>query len=144
MLYFLFFFVVMILVNSLSTPVDSDIYCPGDRILYMCTVFSNSEMLELRWIVTFPGRETFIMQLYTNDTERRPVEMLGMNVTARLIEYTFTNDLGVVVSTIELTILQNVLVDGAVLECRSEDLASQNVTVSLYAGKFFPVGIKFL
>ena len=90
-------------------------------------------------MVTFPGQETFIMQLYTNDTERRPVEMLGMNVTARLIEYTFTNDLGVVISTIELTVVQNVLLDGAILECRSEDLASENVTISVNtSGKFQP------
>ena len=62
-----------------------------------------------------------------NDTAS---ELIGNSynvVTVRLIE--FNSDLGRVVSTIELTVLQDVLVDGAVLECRSEDLASQNVTV---------------
>ena len=133
----LLFLAAMIILNSLPPVVSrQDIHCPGDRILYMCTVFSNSEMLELRWIVTFPGQDTFIMQLYANNTASELVEMLEMNVTVRLIE--FNNELGRVVSTIELTVLQDVVVDGTMLECRSDDLASQNVTVSVNtSGDFY-------
>lgn len=126
----LIFLTAMITLESLPPVMTRpDIDCPGDKIFYMCTVFSNSEMLELRWMVTFPGQDTFIMQLFTNDTER--VNVLEMNVTARLLEYTTFNGFRTLVSTIELTVLQDVLVDGAVLECRSEDLDSENVTVSV-------------
>ena len=122
-------YLAIIILNFLPPVVSrQDIHCPGDQILYMCTVFSNSEMLELSWTVTFPEEEAFIIQLYTNDTETRSEDMLEMNVTARLLNYTFS-DIGIVVSSIELTLLQDVLVDGIVLECSSEDLASQNVTV---------------
>ena len=114
----------------------SDIECPGDTIPYRCTVQSNSEMVELRWLVTFPGQDTITMFLYTNDSERNVAMYMPMNLTARLIQPGDDENLA---SEIELTVLQNVSMNGTLLECKSEDLASENETVYVNtAGKILP------
>ena len=112
----------------------SDIECPGDTISYRCTVQSNSEMVQLSWMVTFPGEETITM-LYTNDSEWNVVVYFDMHFTTVLTEYTIDE---LIVSELELTVLQNVSMNGTVLECTSEDLGSENDTVYVNtSGKYF-------
>ena len=88
----------------------------------MCSVQSNSENVELEWLVTFPGQDTIIMILYTNDSERNAVDYLPMNLTARLTQYRMDEG---VESEIVLTVLRNVSMNGTIVECMSEDLASE-------------------
>ncbi len=103
-----------------------DIECPGDTIPYMCSVQSNSETVELRWLITFPEKDTVIMILYTNDSDLNSVNYLPLNLTAGLTQYRIDEN---VESILVLTVLRNVSMNGIVLECQSEDLASENETV---------------
>ncbi len=104
-----------------------DIECPGDTIVYRCSIRSNSETVQLRWLVTFPGQITITI-LYTNNSDQNAVNYLPMNLTARLTQYK-NNEY--VESDIQLTVLRNVSMNGTVLECRSEDLASEHEIVHI-------------
>ena len=120
-----------------------DIVCPGDTLPYMCSIRSNSETIVLNWQITFPGQDTIIMIIFTNETERSVVKHLPMNLTASLTKFEIDED---VESVLVLTVLQGVTLDGTLLECRSGDLASKNKTVYINtSGKFknneFPVFI---
>ena len=104
----------------------NDINCPGDILRYMCSVRSNSEVVQLNWRIYFPGQDTIYMFIYTNESERNVVEYQPMNITARLTQLENNQN---VQSVLELTVLRNVSMNGTLLECRSEELASENVTV---------------
>lgn len=109
-------------------PSRNDIECPGDRLSYMCAVRTNSETVALEWQITFPGQDTIIMIIYTNDSDLNTVEYYPMNLTATLTQFIPNED---VLSTLMLTVLHDDVVDGTLLECRSGDLASKNVTVTV-------------
>ena len=122
-----FILLAMVTITALQRNVSrQDIECPGDTIPYRCSVQSNSETVQLNWMVTFPGQDTIIMVLYTNDSSRNAVTFLPMNLTARLTQYEVDQN---VESELVLTVLQTVPMNGTILECRSEDLASENETV---------------
>ncbi len=119
------FFAATIFVTPLQRNVSrQDIECPGDTLPYMCSIKSNSESMQLRWLVTFPGQDT-IMILYTDGSNLNRVTYLPMNLTARLTQ--FSSGLNVE-SAIELTVLQNVSMNGTVLQCSSK-VAILNETV---------------
>ena len=125
--YFVAFGIAMVTITELQRNNSrNDIECPGDVLQYMCSVRSNSETIELNWRVTFPGLDTIFMFVYTNDSERNVAVYRPMNLTARLTRFEPDQD---VQSVLELTILRNVSMNETLLECRSEDLASENVTV---------------
>ena len=64
--------------------------------------------------------------LYTGDSDQNTVNDLGMNITSILTQYTMKESIE---SEITLTVLQNVSMNGTLLECKSEDLAVSNQTV---------------
>ena len=72
------------------------------------------------WLVTFPGQDAIVM-IYTSDSERNAVDYIGMNITTTLIQYRSDE---YIESEIVLTALQNVPMNGTLLECKSEDLAN--------------------
>ena len=82
-------------------------------------------MVQLEWIITFPGKEAITI-LYTNDSDRNSVDYLLMNITTTLTQYISDRS---VESEIWLMVLRNVSMNGTLLECRSEDLDSENDTV---------------
>ncbi len=92
----------------------------------MCSVQSNSETVQLRWLVTFPGQDT-IMILYTNGSDLNTVNYLDIGITTTLTEYRSDDFIG---SQLILTVLQNLSMNGTLLECRSEDLS--NVSERVY------------
>ena len=102
-----------------------DIECPGDTIPYRCSVSSNSEMVQLRWLVAFPGQDT-ITVLYTSGSTQNAVDYIGANVTSSLLQYRSDE---YIESVIVLTVLQNVSMNGTLLVCKSEDLTSENAGV---------------
>ena len=102
-----------------------DIECPGDTIPYRCSINSNSEAVQLMWRVTFPGQDTITI-VYTNASDQNSSDFLASNVTSRLIQY--RSNIGVE-SEIVLTVLQNVSMNGTLVECRSEDLDNDVVVV---------------
>ena len=102
-----------------------DIECPGDTISYRCSVQSNSETVQLSWMVTFPGQEAITMS-YIDNSYLNSVVLLDVNVSTTLTQYIMDE---FIESEIVLTVLQNISMNGTLLECRSEDLASKNLTV---------------
>ena len=113
-----------LLSRNVSRP---DIECPGDIILFRCSVQSNSETVQLRWLVTFPGEDTITIS-YNNESNLNTLEHHSMNITARLTQYTSDQS---VESELQLTVLQNLSMNGTILVCMSEELASRNVTVTI-------------
>ncbi len=107
-----------------------DIECPGDTIPYMCSVQSNSETVQLRWLITFPGQDA-ITVLYSNDSDQNIMDRvyLDMNITTTLIVYSREDEF--IESELELTVLQNIPMNGTMLECRSEGLDSELRIVSV-------------
>ncbi len=75
----------------------------------------------LMWIVTFP-RQDPISILYTNFSDPQRLDVLDMNVTTVLT----TSD--ILESVLVITVLQNVSMNGTLVECRGEDLGSSVVT----------------
>ena len=114
---------LVLLSRNVSRP---DIECPGDIILFRCSVQSNSETVQLRWLITFPGQDTITIP-YINESNLNTLEHHSMNITARLTQYTSDQS---VESELLLTVLPNVSMNGTILVCMTEDLASRNVTVS--------------
>ena len=104
-----------------------EIECPGDTISYVCSVQSNSETVQLKWLVTFPGLDT-ITFLHVNASDEGMVEYLNMNISSTLIEYRSDE---FIESEIVLTVLQNISMNGTILECQSEHLANQSVIVNV-------------
>lgn len=75
-------------------------------------------MVQLEWIVTFPGQQSFTM-LYTNSSPQNTVDFLGMNVTSILTHYRMDES---IMSNLTIMVLQNVSMNGTLLECKSEEL----------------------
>ena len=122
-------FLAMINVTELSrNNRRSDIECPGDTITYQCTVQSNSETIQLMWTIIFPGQDPIDMIIFTNDSDRNVVNYYPMNLTARLTLFEIDQN---VESELVLTVLQNVSMNGTLLKCSSENLASENATVTV-------------
>ena len=95
--------------NETSAFID----CPGDTIIYNCSVISNSEMVHLTWHVTFPGLLPMNIT-YGNTSLINVPDHLGMNVSATLLRY---EENQYIESVIMFTLLRNVTMNGTHLEC---------------------------
>ena len=102
-----------------------DIECPGDTISYTCSVQSNSETVQLRWLVTFPGQEPIMTPTYSGPSDQ---DVHDMNITTRILQYRRDEFIS---SEIVLTVLQNVSMNGTILECRSENLSNSSAIVTV-------------
>ena len=115
-----------------------DIDCPGDTIQYACSVQSNSETVQLRWRVMFPGQAAITI-LYSNDSNLNATTYLPMNVSTILTHYQADRRIE---SELELTVLRNVSMNGTIIECASEDLDNAtlivNVSTSGKSSRLFP------
>lgn len=114
----------------------SDIECPGDVIPYNCSVWSNSENVQLTWIITFPDQTAFNVTYSSN--YNTSVD-LGMGIITLLTEYVEDQ---YIESLLVLTV-QNVSMNGTQLECKSAALDSMTVTVSINISSK-PLAIQFL
>ena len=131
------FFIASITLISLRPNVSSqDIECPGMTIPYRCSVVSNSETVQLTWLASFPGGEEVTIS-YVDDSTLTMTQDLGLGITSVLTQY--TRDV-FIESEITLTVLQNSM-NGTVLECSTENLAEELVTVyvNISLGEFFVV-----
>ena len=102
-----------------------DIMCPGDMISYRCSVYSNSENVQLMWLVTLP-QENSVMILYNNLSDVNSVNHLSVGITSKLTQ--FTND-QFITSELELSVLRGVSRNGTLIECTSEGLDSESQVV---------------
>ena len=111
----------ILLANVTRSFTRTDIDCPGDTVTYECRVQSNSEMVQLMWLVTFPGQKAITM-FYINDSYVNITSNLGMNISTTLTQYTVDESIE---SKITITVLRNVSMNGTLVECRSEDLGRE-------------------
>ena len=102
----------------------NDIECPGDMILFNCSVQSNSENVQLTWEVTFPDQTTLNITYYNHSGIT--VHDLGLGSSTSLTEYIEDH---YIESTITFTVIQTVQLNGSQLECRSSDLDSETLDV---------------
>ena len=103
-----------------------DIECPGDTIPYICSVASNSEMVQLTWRVTLPGGMTAYIT-YNNTSILNTVDDIGIhNIVTTLTNFTSDEYID---STIVFTVLAGVDLNVTMLECLSEDLDSDSDTI---------------
>ena len=88
---------------------------------------SNSEMVQLTWHVTLPGRITANIT-YDNTSILNTVDDIGINnnIVTTLTNYTSDE---YIQSTIVVTVLADVDLNMTLLECVSEDLDSDSDTV---------------
>lgn len=118
--------VAIILLTTLACSFSrTDIDCPGDSITYRCSIQSNSEMVQLMWLVTLPGQETITM-LFVDGSYINITSYIGMNITTILTQYTMDESIE---SEITLTLLRNVSMNGTLVECKSEDLGREAETL---------------
>ena len=104
----------------------SDIDCPGDTISYNCSVESNSETVELTWVITLPKEVAPINITYDSTSSLNEIDLLDIYVNATLTEY--THDL-YIESLITFTLFEDININGTELQCSSSDLDSVIVEV---------------
>lgn len=96
-----------------------------DIIPYLCFVESNSEAVQLKWLVTFPDNDPITI-LYTSDSNIGSEDHLDLDIVTTLTQYTSDK---FIESKLNLTVLFNVSMNGTLLECRSEDLSTAVDTI---------------
>ena len=102
-----------------------DIECPGDTISYNCSIWSNSETVQLTWRVTLPGEAPMVMT-YDGSSSLNTVDNLGMDISTILTSYMSDQ---YIASSITLTILRGVPMNGSLLECFTERLDDDSDTI---------------
>ena len=114
----------MSLLERNETSLDID--CPGDTIVYNCSILSNSETVHLIWSIDFPGYVPFNLTFDGHSTLNNVVH-LDFNVSATLTEYTLDK---YIESIVTLTLLKNFSMNGTLVKCSIDpDLDSFSVVV---------------
>ena len=133
-MFFLVVFIILVMFSVALVELDQlernvsrlDIECPGDTISYICSVMSNSEMVQLTWRVTLPGGLTANIT-YDDTSILYAVDDIGINnIVTTLTSYTSDE---YIESTIVFTVLADVDLNVTMLECISEDLDSDSDTI---------------
>ena len=120
----------------------SDIDCPGDTISYNCSVESNSETVELTWIITLPNEFAPINITYNSTSLLNQRDQLDIYVNSTLTEYTHDQ---YIETLITFTLFEDVDINGTELQCRSSDLDSVIVEVfaNITGNFFFKLAFKY-
>ena len=93
--------------------------------MYQCSIMSNSETVQLTWHVTLPGM-TPVNITYDNTSVLTVDTNHGNNITTTLMEFVMDT---FIQSSIVFTVLRDVNLNQAVLECTSGDLDSYITTL---------------
>ena len=108
--------------NEISLDID----CPGDTIIYNCSILSNSETVHLTWGINFPGLIPINLTFDGNSVPNNAV-YLDFNVSVTLTEYRSDR---YIESIIILTLLKNFSMNGTLVKCSIDpDLDSSSVIV---------------
>jgi hypothetical protein len=110
----------------LERSVYDSIECPGDKILYNCSVESNSENVQLTWVVTFSDSTTFNKTYYNISDNITDGTMNDLGISTVLTRYVEDQ---YIESLITFTVLDGVHLNGSVLTCRSNALDESSVDV---------------
>lgn len=100
--------------------------CPGDTTSYVCAIDSNTEDLQVTWMVYLPTNETLALT-YNTSSLIGSMESLDENIIVTLTGYDYANDS--IESTLQLTLLKNASMNGTLVECSIHDLHSQTLPV---------------
>ena len=125
-------FVTLSIIEKNSTYNDID--CPGDTILYNCSIESNSENIHLTWTIKFPG---FVPIEITYNSTSIPgdVDYLDMNISVKLIDFMYQD---IIQSTLLLTQLNKIPMNGTEVQCSiAPVLANDTVTVFINTSGMF-------
>lgn len=115
----------MTLLPYQRNTVRNDINCPGDTILYNCSVLTNAETVELIWQVTLPNMMP-INITFDESSNLFTTYNLDMNISAMVIDYVPDQ---YIESIITITVLEGLDQNGTELMCRKSDLDREIITV---------------
>lgn len=99
--------------------------CPGDIVLYNCSVESNTEDLELTWRISLPNKTIFTVT--HNSFSTLDTNEVDMIFDSTLTTYSDT----FIESILVLTLLDNVSMDGIIVECSIHDLDSEIIELDV-------------
>ena len=106
-------------------PLDrgENIECPGDIILYNCSIQSNSEAVHLTWRVTLPG-EIPISITYPNPS-------ISFNSTYITTSLTGFRSDEFIHSTLEVSLQPDILTEEIMIECSIGDLGNDTAIIDI-------------
>lgn len=112
-----------------------DIECPGDKLLYECSVTSNSETVKLKWYISLFGQRVPVSIEYNSTSPLNITEDLSMSITSSLTNFT---DGEYIESLLILELAKNNSLNWTLIECFSGDLDSDSLRiVTDSSGKVF-------
>ena len=129
------FIIASVIIIPLERNVSrNDTECPGDTIPYICSIWSNSDKLQLTWRVILPGQQPLNIT-YHGTSNYNDVDFLNDFVTTSLTQ--FTND-QYIESMLTFIVSNDISTNWTVrLECLIEDLNSTMVYVTInLSGRF--------
>ncbi len=102
-----------------------DIDCPGDTIIYNCSIHSNSEMVHLVWNIILPDFMPLTV-IYDNTSILNKIDSLDISFMTMVTNY---NSDEYIESIIFFTVLGNITRSGTLLECSISDLDTESLTI---------------
>ena len=130
---------ILVVNATLHQISGDDVLCPGDSIVYICLVTSNSENFFLTWHITLPGNLS-VNITYSNSERLDTTVFLHFNpdITSILTKFIPSQ---VIESIIVFTVPDSgsVLVNETILECGTSERAVDALIMSDFSpGKFLP------
>ena len=102
-----------------------DIDCPGDTIIYNCSIHSNSEMVHLVWNIILPDFMPLTV-IYDNTSILNKIDSLDISFLTMVTNY---NSGEYIESIIFFNVLGNITRSGTLLECSISDLDTESLTI---------------
>lgn len=114
--------------------------CPGDKISYNCSFFSDEQNPELTWRMTVPGSSR--IEVTYNTTSSVNTEM-SHERNFRSFVSNYRGDLNYMESIMLFTVIRGVEQSG-VLECQGDNLQNSTILSVLNFGQYKPVFKKYI
>ncbi len=103
--------------NTTRTGID----CPGDTLLYICSVLPNTERVDLIWSITLPGQMP-IRITYDNTSILNNVDNLDARITTTLTDY--RDDY--IESVLALAVVTDITLNGSRVDCSITNMNSDS------------------
>ena len=101
--------------------------CPGENIMYKCSIQSTYDNLHLTWKVIFPGITSFNF-VYNQTSIPDIMNNLTMNIITTLTKFIPGEHIE---SIMVLTVLRNTTLNNTILECIFESFVNDTATIVL-------------
>ena len=103
-----------------------NIECPGDMILFNCSIHSNSETIHLIWRVILTGQTPIDIAYYNETSDFGSVPSLNGYFTSSLTRYTSDE---YIESTLVITVQPDASSYQFLLQCLIESLGNDSIDV---------------